>query len=235
MNIKRLLRILRIKFKQLVRVEPKINILKGIELEACGDLSYGGWMIPKHLLTGKVSVIDAGVGEEFSFSHQLIKECNAEIIALDPTPRAKVFIDTLQSPNVSFLQSGIAASRGKATFFMPTNSLNVSGSIIQELHVEGTGLDAEFISMSDAIKLAGQFDSLVVKIDIEGAEFDVIFSKDFQSVANRIKILCVEFHHRWPSFDSSKLTQAVVILEGLGFSSVWANPENNEEFTFAKL
>lgn len=235
MKIKQLVRIFRLRLRKMLNIEPKVAIFNCGKLKAYGDLSYGGWKLPTEKLCGKIGVVDAGIGEEFSFSTQLIKEFNAEVVALDPTPRAAVYMNSRPSSNTRFVQKGVAATSGVATLFLPTNSSNVSGSIVKEVHVQGGNLTAEFITISDAICLLDKFDTLVVKLDIEGAEFDLIGSADFRAVAPKIALLCVEFHHRWPSFSGKNLAEAIDKLESFGFLCVWANPENNEEFTFARV
>jgi FkbM family methyltransferase len=204
------------------------------KLAWCGNPSYGGWKLPVDGIGGRVGVIDAGVGEDLSFSEDLISRYGASVVALDPTPKAAHYVHSRGNPAIDFVNHGLAPEDGKAIFYLPSNRNHVSGSLNAENHLKGGELEVELSSLSTAISRLPECDTLIVKMDIEGAEFDLLGSADFQSCAMEIDILCIEFHHRWPNFGAARLRQAVEALEALGFSCVWRNTGTNEEFTFAR-
>jgi len=200
----------------------------------CGNPSYGGWKVPMDRVNGRVGVIDAGVGEDLSFSEDLIRHYNAHVVALDPTPKAAHYAHSRDNPAIDFVNHGLAPEDGKAIFYLPSNRNHVSGSLTAEGHLKGGEIEVELSSLSTAISRLPKRDTLIVKMDIEGAEFDLLDSADFRHCAREIDILCIEFHHRWPHFGADRLRQAVKALDALGFSCVWRNAETNEEFTFAR-
>jgi FkbM family methyltransferase len=199
-----------------------------------GNPSYGGWKIPTSQLVGKLAVIDAGVGEDISFSEDCIAFYGANVLAIDPTPRAEVFINMKSNSNIKYINSALASQRGTANFYLPTNESNVSGSLTAESHLKGREIEVTLTSLSSAIQFLPDFDTLIVKLDIEGAEFELLESNDFRECVQSIDVLCVEFHHRWPIFGIGRLKSALDNLADLGFDCVWCNRETNEEFTFLR-
>lgn len=200
-----------------------------------GNPNYGGWKIPISEIGIKVGVVDAGVGEDLSFSEDLIRRYQANVVALDPTPKAAKFVKEKNNSSIDFLNHGLSSENGKAKFYMPTNENHVSGSLTSDDHLKGGEIEVELTNLSTAIQRLSTFDTLIVKMDIEGAEFDLLDSEDFKKCAMVIDILCIEFHHRWPQFGVQRLRKTVDKLKSLGFVCVWRHSETNEEFTFIRL
>lgn len=90
----------------------------------------------------------------------------------------------------------------------------------------------QLIDTDGIIKLIKKDRIELLKFDIAGAEYEVLISESFMSKAPRIKILCIEFHHRWNEFGVDSTIAAVEILNIMGFECVWRAYESNEEFTF---
>uniref|UniRef100_UPI0040495B3C FkbM family methyltransferase n=1 Tax=Flavobacterium sp. TaxID=239 RepID=UPI0040495B3C len=229
-----LLRQARVFWRILLGQELRVKCVSSNTLMWFGNPAYGGWKIPTEKIRGKIGLIDAGVGEDLSFSQAIIRKYKAHVIALDPTPRAAVFVKELGDPSIFFLNHGLAPENGKAKFYLPSNKNNVSGSLNSECHLKGGEIEVDLTSLSSAIKMLTGYETLILKIDIEGAEFDLIDSDDFHNCSTSIDVLCIEFHHRWPTFGVHALRKAVRQLEALGFKCVWYNRETNEEFTFVR-
>ncbi|MBV5341812.1 MAG: FkbM family methyltransferase [Deltaproteobacteria bacterium] len=198
-----------------------------------GNPGYGGWKIPKERIYGRVGVIDAGVGEDISFSEDLIFKLGAHVVAIDPTTKAANFLNEKKNPSIDFINHALSEKSGKAIFYLPSNENHVSGSLISENHLRGgREIEVDLTCLSVAIERLPRFDTLIVKMDIEGAEFDLLASEDFLLCSKYIDILCIEFHHRWPHYGLECLRRALGKLRELGFICVWRNSETNEEFTF---
>jgi len=72
----------------------------------------------------------------------------------------------------------------------------------------------------------------VLKMDIAGAEYDVI--SDLLSSRAQVDQLLVEFHHRWPEIGLLKTRNTVDQLNSAGFRIFDISP-SGEEFSFKKL
>ena len=101
------------------------------------------------------------------------------------------------------------------------------GELKEDLYIEVPCFDfSEWIG-----KTFSQNDYLIVKLDIEGAEYEVI-----QHIIDRkIKIhqLLIEFHHRFPGIGNKKTKEAIRILNNAGYKIFDVSP-SGEEFSFIK-
>lgn len=69
----------------------------------------------------------------------------------------------------------------------------------------------------------------IIKMDIEGAEYDVI--KDIHNSDIRPKQILVEFHHRFPGVGIKKTKEAIDSLRSIGYK-MFSISDTNEEFCF---
>ena len=95
-----------------------------------------------------------------------------------------------QFNKLKFFTHGIWSESGIKRFYAPTNSNYVSHSIINIQHMNEY-FEAECITIKEMMRQLGHNKLDILKLDIEGAEYEVI-----DSILNddiKIKILCVEF------------------------------------------
>ncbi len=186
---------------------------------------YGGWHVPQTGLGPSDVVVSAGAGEDISFDMELAERFGCRIVLLDPTPRA---FDHFSETSASIRSGRAAAINGSSTefyranpknldhltfqpwglwrettrlqFFEPENPTHVSHSI-GNLHQTEKGFEAECVSLSDLMAREDVSKVSVLKMDIEGAEFDVLD----QMLTTKIRptFLLVEFH---PGKDAQERT-----------------------------
>lgn len=226
-------RIARVGANKLVGREPHIPITCRIPLEFHGN-DYCGWSIPKNFLAADSVIVDVGVGEDISFTQSLIARYGCRAFGFDPTPRAVSFIETLKPAGFVLHKLGLSGKSGKAQFNLPTNTQYVSGSIVNAEHLGGQKLEVELVDLTGLMDIVQASVIDVLKIDIEGAEYDVLASKSFADHARQIRAICIEFHHRWPEFGAHRTRTAVARLRELGFECAWGSRTTNEEFLFVR-
>lgn len=222
----------RVLCKRAVGIEPAIDTTLDVDSEYHGNEGYGGWAVPTGILRSDSAVVDVGLGEDISFSESLIERYGCSVHGFDPTPKS---IDYVQKRNPSSFYlhpMGVAGSSRKATFFLPNNPLHVSGSITKSDHVGGDRIEVQLIDLDEVLGIIGQDKIDLLKIDIEGAEYELLNSPSFRTSAEKIHVICVEFHHRWNEFGAKATLEAVATLRQLGFECMWQARESNEEFTF---
>ena len=176
---------------------------------------YDGWLIPSGLLRQGSVCYCAGAGEDISFDVELAKRFSAEVVILDPTPRAiehfekltaaamdgvrfpinnssTVFYDVTPSDlqRIRFLPLGLWEMTATVTFFGPQNSAHVSHSILN-LQTTDSGFEAPVRRLSQVMKSLGHNHIDLLKLDIEGAEGVVLGTL----LDDRLDVLviCVEF------------------------------------------
>ena len=193
----------------------------------------GGWCTIIGSLRRDSVVVDIGLGEDTSFSESLIERYGCVVHGFDPTPRAIDHVRRLGNDHLQLFAVGLGPFAGRAELFLreraPRLRVNRSGR-----HLADRGIEVELVSLEDVFQLIARDRIHLLKLDIEGTEYDVIDSPAFRARAPFIDQLCVEFHHRWPTRGRRSTELAVANLRSLGFSCAWASPSTNEEFLFVR-
>jgi FkbM family methyltransferase len=159
-------------------------------LERLGS-RYGGWIVPTPVTSpGSVCYL-AGLGEDASLDLALA-ERGCDVVVLDPTPRAVAYAEAVFEglANVRFLPVGLWSSSKDVRFYAPADPAHVSHSAVN-LHGTSEWFDAPCRTLGE---IAGGFDHRdidLLKLDIEGAEFEVL--DDLIRGGVRPRAICVEF------------------------------------------
>ena len=222
----------RVLYKRAIGTEPTVETTHKICTEYHGNEGYGGWAIPSGALSADSVVVDVGLGEDISFSESLIATYGCYVHGFDPTPSSLVYVEGRHPRNFHHYPMGVAGSNRDATFFLPNDPTHVSGSITKSTHVGANKINVRLIDLDNLLTIIGQDKIDLLKIDIEGAEYELLQSSAFRNNAGRIGTLCNEFHHRWEEFGPKATQAATSALSKLGFECVWQARESNEEFTF---
>ncbi|MBN4064856.1 FkbM family methyltransferase [Dehalococcoides mccartyi] len=171
-------------FKLLVRTSSRTDLHK------FGTL-YGGWIVPADLLTKDSVCYLAGVGEDISFDLEIIEQFGCTVYAIDPTPKAIAYVEAAETPSrFNLLPVGLWSSDTDLRFYAPTDPSHVSHSIVN-LQETTDYFVAPVRSLVSLMAEQNHDHIALLKIDIEGAEYEVIdhiISSDVD-----IKILCIEF------------------------------------------
>jgi FkbM family methyltransferase len=194
-----------------------------------------GFYICPHLLPEQPLVYSFGVGDDISFDLAIIEKYNGRVEAFDPTPASVTFIDQLQLSLSRFQHHpfGLQKVNGNQTFYFPRDP-NFSGTVYQRWK-KGTK-DVEVLSLpfknfgTILAELKPQRID-VLKMDIEGSEYDVL--DDILSSSVPVTQILIEFHHRFPGRSLKDTKGAIEKLKTKGYLLAAASPKN-EEFTFVK-
>jgi len=229
----RRLRALRVLGKQVIGIEPRIRRSVRRRLEFHGARE-SGWNIVEGSLSPNSAVVDIGLGEDVSFSESIIAKYGCVVCGFDPTPRAIQYVQSLHNDHMRLFECGIGTTSGMVEFFLPNNESHVSGSVRREPHLGPRCIEVRVITIGDVFEMIGSERIDLLKLDIEGAEYELIQSPEFHRYAGAIGQICVEFHHRWKSRGKESTQDAVDTLKGLGFYCAWYSHSTNEEFLFVK-
>ena len=167
---------------------------------------YGNWkFIHTNTLYNSI-IISAGVGEDISFDVEYINFYNSTVIFVDPTPRALEYLKTVKeclgmpksqeykkggfqntsSYNLTNIKDNNFIIYKKAlwsesdkelNFYFPENERNVSSTLINSnFEKKRKYIKVETISLEQILKenLINKLE--LIKVDIEGAEIEVITS-----------------------------------------------------------
>ena len=198
-------RLLPLAMKIVLRPGPRVGLVR------LGS-SYGGWWVPLLSLRHGATAFCAGAGEDISFDIELFNR-GLNVVVFDPTPRAITYVAT-NAPNdekFSFIPVGWWGEPTRLRFYAPRDEAHVSHSVV---NLQGTQsyFEAEVDTVANlAAKL--QYDDVeLIKMDIEGAEHEVIES--IIRSGPRPRTLCVEFDQPDSVF---RAVSAVRKLERAGY------------------
>jgi FkbM family methyltransferase len=194
---------------------------------------YGGWWICPRGISADSVVYSFGIGTDVSFDLSLIETYGLTVDAFDPTPASIAWLKTRPLPGqFKWQELGIAAYDGRATFFPPANPEHVSHSVVPPVGSDRQGIEVDVRRLSGIMGSLGHDRVDILKLDIEGAEYEVL--DDILASGVRPGQLLVEFHHRVPGIGVERTRRAVARLEAAGYR-IFAVSDTGEEYGFILL
>jgi FkbM family methyltransferase len=176
---------------------------------------YGGWIIPDAMQRSAICY-SAGIGEDASFDISVMERYGCSVYAFDPTPRAIEYAHEVAKryPQFCFRPWGLWSRDETRKFFAPENPAHVSHSIT---NLRGTFdyFEAQCFCISTIMSGFGHTRIDLLKMDIEGAEYDVIASLLGSNL--RPLILCIDFDQPMPL---GATVRAVTDLKAVGYAVV---------------
>jgi FkbM family methyltransferase len=209
------------KFKQFIRhrrlqrfgVYPKVDVNKSTYGQ-----NGGAWMICPDNLNDESVIYSFGVGRNISFDLDLIEKTGATVHAFDPTPRSIDWVKQQSTPpQFVFHDYGIADFDGELKFYPPRRERSSHYAPVKRY--KDASLQ-EFVlgpvhRLSTIMEKLGHDRVDLLKIDIEGGEYDVI--DNLVSGTVTIAQIMLEFHHDYSAIPIEKTLQAVSQLRDVGF------------------
>lgn len=197
--------------------------------------NYGGFFVHPDSLNESSIVYSFGIGEDITFDLALIKTHGCSVFGFDPTPKSINWIGSQKSlpDGFKFHPFGIGAESGERIFFLPHNPNHVSGSILQQKNVDSAKqIQVTLKSMQEIISLLQHQRIDVLKMDIEGAEYEVI--PGILNSGIEINQILIEFHHRMISHGKMLTKNAISMLKKYNYG-IFGVSENGDEVSFIKL
>jgi FkbM family methyltransferase len=192
---------------------------------------YGGWTINPDLITNHSIIYSAGIGEDASWDLAMIQRFGVTIHGFDPTPRSiKWVTQSGMPPGFRMHPFGLAPKDGELVFHAPINPAHVSLSVVErDQQTERVVLPVREIA--GIMKELGHDHLDILKMDIEGSEYDVI--ADLLERKIPIRQLLVEYHHRFPNIGNDKTQASIDLLERHGYR-LFNISASAEEYSFLK-
>lgn len=170
---------------RVIRTEPRTG------LQRLGSSSCG-WIVPVDILGPGAVCYCAGVGEDATFDFALADQLGCEVYSFDPTPRAIAYVKAFSPlPDAfHFLPIGLWSEGTDLRFYAPANPAHVSHSV-KNLQATSEFFVAPCRTVSQVMAELGHKRLDVLKLDIEGAEHEVVRSLVRDGV--ECSVLCLEF------------------------------------------
>jgi len=208
-------RLVRHRFLKWTERKLNIPVESLVALERIGS-GYGGWIIPENWLQADAICYLIGAGEDISFDLGVADKYHCPVHIFDPTPRAVTHFDGLienlkqgastkcststsgfypeypasLAGSLFFHAFGIWNEDTTLRFFAPKNESNVSHSLVN-LQQSERFIEVPVRRLSGVMQQLGHTKIDLLKLDIEGAEYQVIQSLLEDKI--EVDILCIEF------------------------------------------
>jgi len=198
---------------------------------------YGAWTLCPQTISANSVIYSVGVGDDISFDLSLIRSFRLGVLfAFDPTPSS---IDWLSRQSVPeefrLLPYAIGDCDGTAKFFPHDNPGFTSHSLIARPQTAAQAVEVQVRTLLSVMRELGHDRIDLLKLDIEGAEYDVIENLIREKVD--VRQLLVEFHHHdgrhTGGMSAERTRQAVRKLNQAGFR-IFHMTARGEEFSFLK-
>lgn len=216
-----------------VRRLPKQNFL---------GTDYGGYNVPEGLLHPEAICYSVGAGEDISLDVEIANRYNPFIFIFDPTERAekhflKVKNDAekgTQTPlyknyiypttpqtfqKITFEKVGLWVRTDVLKFFVPAKKEHVSHSLVN-LQKTSEYVEVPVRGLDDLMQQYGHQEIDMLKIDIEGSEFEVI--EDLLNKKIPVKYICLEYH-RLGNKPIEKIQTSIDALINNNYICIYAN------------
>ena len=180
-------------------------------------------------LSAESIVYSFGAGTDISFDLGMNQNFGCPVHVFDPTPRSIVWIaEQALPPKVKFHAYGIGDRDGEISFYAPRRASSSHFSPVKRYTdtTDGEMVSAPVLRLSSILKQLGHTRIDVMKMDIEGGEYDVI--ADFVGSDIEVDQLLLEFHHAYATIPLQKTLDAVQNLRGIGFALFYLSPRTYE-------
>lgn len=156
--------------------------------------AYGGWIVPEELLEPGFTCYCVGAGGDISFDLELIARFDATVQAVEPdeTYVSSARIAAAEADRFSIERAALAVVDGpllmQRTHHPGSHSLSAADLYDTSEMVEIPGR-----SLASLASERGQSQIELLKIDVEGAEYDILPTLDLDALG--VRILAVQLHH----------------------------------------
>lgn len=178
---------------------------------------YGGWALKADGLTANSVVYSFGIGEDASFDLSLISAYGVNVYAFDPTPKSIAWVNRQSWPaSFNFYPIGLGAADRIAEFFPPENPDHVSHTILNRQSTAANAIKVEIHRLKTIAEMLDHQHIDILKMDIEGAEYEVIDDLIDSPEISVYQVL-VEFHHFFPEIPVERTQKALKKLTDIGY------------------
>jgi FkbM family methyltransferase len=197
-------------FRRSVRVELDVPV------ETIGDLSYGGYAIPRRLLDSHSLVVSVGAGTDISFEQELVSRYGCRAFIYDPVPAAAEYTEGAISsePRISFERLAVWNEDTDLDFHAPLRDGFVSHSAV-DLHGTRVAFTAPARTLSTLARVHGWTRIDLLKVSAEGSEFAILQ----HALASGLEIRAIAVEWAQPA-RLQRVKAAIAELHASGFRTV---------------
>jgi FkbM family methyltransferase len=185
---------------------PRLRLQDAPGLIHLGHAAYGGWTVPGDLIGREWVCYSVGAGGDIEFDLQLIRRYDATVRSFDAVAE---YVDQARElgagePRFSAHHAAIATSNGPLRMQRThdAGSRSVSSAGLYESH---TFMELPGRTLPSLMAELGDERIDLLKLDIEGGEYDVIPTLDLPALG--VQIFAVQLHHTGSVGDARALVE----------------------------
>jgi len=196
---------------------------------------YGGWWVDARLVSNAPLLIDCGLGEDISFPVAFLQAFGGNVIGVEPNPRSLNYCQGRMPVGMTVLPKAFWSESGKKLEFflprpqqeLPRGADGVSGSLDGSHEYAGNRkLEVETTSLAEILGQHARSECDVLKMDIEGAEYEVLKQLCGSGEIRMAVQVLIEFHHKVTAHTLEDTQRAVAQMERNGFQLVHTEGRN---------
>lgn len=196
---------------------------------------YGGWWIDSRALTPTPFLIDCGLGRDISFPTAFLARFRGRVIGIDPSPTSVEYCRAHRPDDMEVWSNAFWTRAGETLTFhlpraeaqLPLGADGISGSLDGTHAYAGGGvLQVATTALDDVLTRTGRAECDVLKLDIEGAEYEVLSDLCARGALTRVRQLLVEFHHGATHHTVADTEVTVARVQQAGFTLMHVEGRN---------
>ncbi len=211
--------------------EPFVWVQRPSGVQEFGS-KYGRWAIDTRGLTSATVIASFGLGEDVTFEEAVAARFGCRVVGFDPTPRSIQHLQARPSAAaIRHLPFALAGTDGFIEFSTPPLDAadQVSASAVASYgNCPKARFEVPCRTLPSALAEAGVPNVDVLKLDVEGAEYEVLSAAAERDWLVGVQQILVEFHHFLPGLHADQTRHAIRLLGSLGFVIAWVGRTNHE-------
>lgn len=198
---------------------------------------YGGWWVDRTLVRADPLVVDCGLGKDISFDAAFLSRFGGTVVGIEANPESLAWCRARCPPGMQLLERAFWHTPGEMLEFhlprplekLPRGADGVSGSLLGSHEYVAGGRSRKVLTtdLAEVLAGAGRADCDVLKLDIEGAEYDVLLDLAQRGLLERCRQLLVEFHHGVTAHGLPDTEKTVAAVRAAGFGLVHVEDRNH--------
>lgn len=208
-----------------IRLQPSVSV---------DTVRDADWCYDANALDSNSVIYSLGIGDTIEFDLALIKRTGAVVHAFDPTPGTYETLAANKLPEKFHFHPWAVAGEDGTLSLYPRVRKNGSLSemmytLVPDSASAGNAIHVPAMTVGSIAKKLNHTTIDLLKMDIEGAEYEVI--DGILAGELRPRQMLVEFHHRHAGFGPERTEEAVAALRDAGYQIFYVS-DNVREVSF---
>ena len=198
---------------------------------------YGGWWIDRNVVTADPFVIDCGLGRDISFDVEFLAQFGGTVVGVDPNPESLAWCSERCPPGMQLRDRAFWTTGGASLTFhlpraiehLPPGADGISGSLHEshEYVRNGGTRTVQTTDLAEIMTAGARHECDVLKLDIEGAEYEVLADLVGKRTLSCCRQVLVEFHHHATHHTIEDTERAIAGVRSAGFDLMHVEGRNH--------